>query len=268
MKEILLIDKPAGITSFDVIRILRRKLKDENPSTSLRVKIGHAGTLDPMATGLMIVGVGEGTKKLKEYLKLPKVYEAEVMLGLRTDTGDREGKILEQAKLGNLEVEKLEKVLVGMVGKVVLPVPMYSAVKIKGKPLYKYARALARRSSSEGGELVEPPKKEMEVTNCELLAICHSRPVLDSRVRGNDRCGAGIQYGVNSSGNPETKTLDSHCHGNDKLIVKVRFEVTSGTYIRSLAEEIGRRLGVPATLWNLRRTRIGDFRIESAEKLD
>lgn len=227
MKDILLIDKPAGITSFDVIRRLRKKLG--------MVKMGHAGTLDPMATGLMIVAIGDATKKLKEYLKLPKVYEAEVMLGMRTDTGDREGQIVE--KLGSLEVEKFKtsgiqgtpNVLGGIVGKIILPVPMYSAVKVKGKPLYKYARALAHRSDSGGGELVEPPEKEMEVVRLTPQGIREE---------------------------------------NEGIVLKFEVEVTSGTYIRSLAEEIGRRLGVPATLWSLRRTKIGKFRIEDAERLE
>ena len=124
MQDILLIDKPAGITSFDVIRRLRRKLG--------MVKMGHAGTLDPMATGLMIVAVGDATKKLQDYLKLPKVYEAEVMLGIKTDTGDREGKVLERLegeKVRRLKMEEIEKTLHGLLGKITLPVPRYSAIK-------------------------------------------------------------------------------------------------------------------------------------------
>ena len=115
--NILLIDKPKGITSFDCIRILRRKL-------GVR-KMGHAGTLDPMATGLMIISVGEGTKRLQELLKLPKVYEAEILFGIKTDTGDITGKILEESKVSGQmsDVTKLSEVLTGMVGKLELPVP-------------------------------------------------------------------------------------------------------------------------------------------------
>ncbi|KKW12680.1 MAG: tRNA pseudouridine synthase B, partial [Parcubacteria group bacterium GW2011_GWA2_49_9] len=87
MANVLLIDKPKGITSFDCIRILRKEL-------GIR-KMGHAGTLDPMATGLMIIGVGDGTKKLHEFLKLDKTYEAEILLGIRTDTGDVTGNVVE-----------------------------------------------------------------------------------------------------------------------------------------------------------------------------
>jgi tRNA pseudouridine55 synthase len=224
MKDILLIDKPKGITSFDCIRILRRTLGVK--------KLGHAGTLDPMATGLMIIGVGNGTKKLQDFLKLDKTYEAEILLGVSTDTGDVTGKILKELGSMNYELWKgkeaeIKKVLDGMVGKLQLPVPAYSAVKRGGEPLYKKARR---------GEKVESPIKIMEVADCELLAVCHP----------------------SEGGDPE----------NDRVIVKVRFDVGSGTYIRSLAEEFGKRLGVPATLANLRRTRIGEFRVEDTEKIN
>ena len=227
LENIILIDKPKGITSFDCIRILRKELGFR--------KMGHAGTLDPMATGLLIIGVGEGTKKLHEFLRLPKTYEAEILLGIKTDTGDVTGKILKEVRIKKYELseEEIEKTLHAMIGSLTLPVPAYSAVKRGGEALYKKARR---------GEKVNVPIKTMEVTNCRLLAICHPR----------------------ESGDP---VLDSHFHGNDKIVVGVRFDVGSGTYIRSLAEELGRRLNVPATLAGLRRTRIGEFRVEEARTL-
>jgi tRNA pseudouridine55 synthase len=243
MHNILLIDKPAGITSFDVIRRMRKALSEcahanAGEDKRARIKIGHAGTLDPMATGLMIIGVGEGTKKLKEYLKLPKVYEAEVFLGLHTDTGDREGREFpisnsqfpNNLQISKLSKEKIKETLEGMVGKLILPVPRYSAIKVGGKRLY----AKARR-----GESFEPPKKEMEVIRLTPKGIMNK------------------ELGM---------------RGEEGITVKFEVEVASGTYIRSLAEELGRRLGVPATLWNLRRTRIGPptggFKVEDAEKLE
>ncbi|HBV00847.1 MAG TPA: hypothetical protein DEF00_00435 [Candidatus Taylorbacteria bacterium] len=160
---ILLVDKPQGITSFDCIRILRRKL-------GVR-KMGHAGTLDPMATGLMIIGVGEGTKKLQDFLKLDKTYKAEILLGVSTDTGDITGKILKELGSMNYELWKgkeaeIKKILEGMVGKLSLPVPAYSAIKRGGEPLYKKARR---------GEKVEPPVKIMEVLSVEFLGMAPSR---------------------------------------------------------------------------------------------
>jgi tRNA pseudouridine55 synthase len=211
-QDILLIDKPSGITSYDVIR----KLK---PRFTKGTKLGHAGTLDPRATGLMIIGVGPGTKKLNEYLKLPKVYEAEVLFGLKTDTGDLDGQIIEKKIITESDLANFGDVISEMKGKIKIAVPSYSAIKIKGKPLYKYARE---------GKDIAPPEKEMEIISYELRGL---------------NC------------DPESCTA------------KIIFEVASGTYIRSLAEELGRRLEIPATLASLRRTKIGDFSIEDAEKI-
>ncbi len=223
--EILLINKPSGITSFDVIRRLRRQLGIK--------KMGHAGTLDPMADGLMIIGVGEGTKKLSEYLKLDKEYVAEILVGVRTDTGDLEGRVVEEKSVGEGEAaetfskEKVSAALRAMLGTLELPVSAYSAIKKDGVPFYKKARA----ASLLGQTLPESelPVREMKVYEAELLDIIDD---------------------IKELGGP---------------VVKVRFKVGSGTYIRSLAEELGRRFDFPATLKSLKRTKIGDFKIEDAE---
>jgi len=216
--DIVLIDKPKGITSFDVIRQLRKKL-------DIR-KMGHAGTLDPLATGLLLIGVGSGTKKLAGLVGLSKVYETDILLGLQTTTGDMEGEAIAEADVVGVEKEKVEEVLAGLVGNINLPVPMYSAVKVDGKRLYAYAR--------EGKE-VEVPVKEMKIFTMELFKMWEE----DSRT-----------------------------------ILSVRMSVGSGAYVRAIAEEIGRRLGVPATVKELRRTRVGDmerdgvqFDIGDAEEL-
>ncbi len=203
--NVIIVDKPLGITSFDVIRKLRRLL-------NIR-KMGHAGTLDPRASGLMIIALNEATKKLTEYLKLQKEYEAEVLLGTSTDSGDLDGKVLEKLDvLPEINEKKIREVIGGLVGINELPVSIYSALKKNGRPLYDYARK---------GEAVEVPIKKMEVLEAEILEI--------------------------------------------KLpIIKIRFKVASGTYIRSLAEEIGKRLDVPATLGGLRRTKIADWKVEDA----
>lgn len=214
--DIILVDKPKGITSFDVIRMLRKKLGIK--------KMGHAGTLDPLATGLMIIGIGNGTKKLTEYLKLPKEYIAEIRLGERTTTGDLEGRVLATFKIEHIDTEYVKRVLAFMRGTITLPVSPYSAIKKNGVPYYKRAR-----EAEQKGELMhDVPEREMEVFDAELVkAVCK-----------NKRC-----------------------------VLTIRFNVGSGTYIRSLSEELGRRLGCPSTLQNLRRTKIGDFAVEQAEKL-
>lgn len=210
-RNILLIDKPKGITSFDVIRRLRKGLGKK--------KMGHAGTLDPLASGLMIIGVGDGTKKLNEYIKLPKSYVTEILVGEKRSTGDMEGEVLEKKSVASLEKDKVEEVLKGMVGILNLPVPVYSAVRVGGKRMYKEARK---------GRKVVIPKRNMEVVDALLISI--------------------------------KKEIDG-------VVVKVEFNVVSGVYIRSLAEEFGRQLGYPATVKELRRTRIGEFKVENAEEL-
>lgn len=209
---ILLIDKPLGITSFDVIRNLKKEIKEK--------KIGHAGTLDPLATGLMVVGVGAGTKLLHAYQDLPKIYEAEICIGEKSATGDKEGEVLERATVENIEKEVLETALQSMVGVLRLPVSIYSAMKKGGEEFYKKARR---------GEHPTPPQRDMEVVEARLIEICEKR--------------------------------------DTNVYVKVHFSVGSGTYIRSLAEELGKKLGYPARLENLRRTQVGDFRVEDARAL-
>ena len=223
---IILIDKPTGISSFDVIRVLRKKIGVH--------KMGHAGTLDPMATGLLLVGVGEGTKKLKDLIGLPKTYEMGILLGRKTDTGDMEGKVIEEGGTTNVERRDIEKVLKSLEGEVELPVPVYSALKVKGVPMYK----LARR-----GEDVEPKKRKMKIFSLKFLGV--------------ERCG----------GDPESsKRLERE--GESRFVcVKAEMDCGSGTYARSVAVEVGKRLGVPATLNSLRRTKVGDFNVEDAEKL-
>jgi len=200
--DIVLIDKPKGITSFDVIRQLRKKL-------GIR-KMGHAGTLDPLATGLLLIGVGAGTKKLAKLVGLSKVYETEIILGLQTTTGDMEGQILAEANVLGVDREKVEEVLSGLAGVLQIAVPLFSAVKIDGKPLYAYARE---------GKKVEAPVKDMKIFSMELTGMREEK---------------------------------------GRTVLSVRMHVGSGAYVRSIAEEVGRRLGVPASVQELRRTRIGD----------
>ncbi|MCF7815663.1 MAG: tRNA pseudouridine(55) synthase TruB [Candidatus Pacebacteria bacterium] len=216
LQDIILIDKPKGITSFDVIRRLRKEL-------GIR-KMGHAGTLDPLATGLMIVGIEKGTKKLESFLKLDKEYVAEIRIGEKRSTGDLEGVILEEKDVSYLDEKEVKKFLGEMIGTIVLPVSAYSAIKKDGVPMYKRAR----KAEKTGNVVVDIPMREMKVYEAELMGI---------------KC------------------------GKNRCVVTVRFHVGSGTYIRSLAEEIGRRLGYPATLQNLRRTKIGEFDVKEAREL-
>lgn len=219
---LLLIDKPRGITSFDVIRQLRRILGIK--------KMGHAGTLDPLASGLMIIGVGTGTKELTGLVKLDKEYVAEILIGQKRSTGDMEGVVLKEREVEEIfSEEKISSTLTTMLGDITLLVSAYSAIKKDGVPMYIRARAAAKT-----GDIVnEVPVRTMQVQKAEIL-----------------------------------DSADFMLDKKKFQLISVRFAVGSGTYIRSLAEELGNRLGYPATLYNLRRTRVGKYGIEEAETIE
>ncbi|MFA6447505.1 MAG: tRNA pseudouridine(55) synthase TruB [Patescibacteria group bacterium] len=215
--ELLLVDKPAGITSHDVVDAARRIFKIR--------KIGHAGTLDPFATGLLILGIGPGTKKLTELVGLDKTYLATARLGATSTTDDPEGEIVETrssqlvARSSKTPTrDAVEEALKKYRGTFEQTSPLYSAKKIKGQKMYE----LARKGL---GATVELPKKMVTISGLKVLE--YSWPFL---------------------------TLEVSC--------------SSGTYIRALARDIGRDLGCGAYLTALRRTRIGEFKIEDAKKLD
>lgn len=226
--EILLIDKPAGMSSFSVVARVRRKLSDEAGMVEVKgkdgvvrqkrkkVKVGHTGTLDPFATGLLILLVGKGTKRANEFLKLDKEYIATLRLGAKSMTGDPEGEITEQKnpKIPNKEV--VEKCVEKFVGENWQTVPAFSAVKINGQRAYKLARA---------GKQVEMPRRKVKIYELEVL-------------------------------------------GYEWPVLKIRCKVSSGTYIRALAEDIGGTLGTGAYLTALRRTQVGEYRVEEAEELE
>ena len=209
MPGFLLIDKPAGITSHGVIARLRRV-------TGIQ-RIGHAGTLDPFATGLLIVGVGrEATRELGRFLKLDKTYEAVARLGATSDTQDLDGTITRTAGAALPEEPRVQEALAAFVGEQVQTPPMYSAKKKGGKKLYELAR--------KGEEVAREP---VPITVRSLALDRYEPPELAFTV-----------------------------------------ECTSGTYVRTLAHDIGRTLGPGAYLTALRRTRIGPYKIEDAGRLD
>ncbi len=214
MDEILLIDKPAGISSFGVVARVRRALSQRLGVK--KVKVGHTGTLDPFATGLLILLVGKATKRSNEFLKLDKEYEAEIRLGETSTTGDTEGEIKKLYNGPAVSEEDVKKVVQSFVGEISQTVPAFSAVKINGERAYKLARK---------GEKVEMPTRKVQIYSIEILE--YSWPVL-----------------------------------------KIRTKVSSGTYIRTLGEDIGKSLGTGAYLTALRRTKIDKYRVEDAVVLD
>jgi tRNA pseudouridine55 synthase len=216
---ILLVDKPAGWTSFDVVAKVRGQLKaqyaarGEKP-TKRQLKVGHAGTLDPFATGLLVLLLGDATKKADEFLKLDKVYEATITLGATSTTGDPEGQVT-SSKEKVVSSKEIEAVLKKFVGEIQQRPPIFSAIKINGKRAYKLAR---------DGKEVEIPLRNVTIYSIELIDYTY----------------------------PE---------------LKIRTHVSSGTYIRSLAVDIGEALGTGAYCSQLRRTKIAEWSVDSANPL-
>lgn len=163
MKNVLLINKPSGITSYDVIRILKKKLHPK--------KIGHAGTLDPLASGLLIILIDGATKQSEKFMDMEKRYRVEMYLGIKTDTGDADGKIIQKSDIPELNKKKIEKILVKFEGKIKQIPPIYSAIKYKGKKLYEYARA---------GIKVKIKPRFVEIKKIKLLSF--NRETIELRV--------------------------------------------------------------------------------------
>ncbi|MBQ8985035.1 tRNA pseudouridine(55) synthase TruB [Candidatus Saccharibacteria bacterium] len=209
--RIILVDKPAGISSFGVVAKIRWLLKQK---FGHKVKVGHAGTLDPFATGLLILLTGKMTKKSGEFLKLDKVYEATIKLGYVSSTGDPEGEIRSYSP-NHPRLDFIESVLRDFVGEIEQTPPRFSAIKINGERAYKLARK---------GKEFEMPARRVKIYDISVLDYNY----------------------------PELKIL---CH------------VSSGTYIRSLAEDIGTKLGTGAYCLELRRLKIGDLDVKDAEKI-
>lgn len=211
MDKVILINKEKGYTSRDIVNIVSKKFNTK--------KVGHFGTLDPLATGLLIIGIGTCTK-IGNYLPNDsKEYKVEVLIGTSTDTYDIEGTVLEKRENINLSKETLEHNLNSMIGTYLQEVPIYSAVKVKGRKLYEYAR---------NGEDVELPKKEVTIYSISDISILNK--------------------------NNETYfTFTTH--------------VSKGTYIRSLINDLSKKLDIPLCMSNLIRTKQDRFLLEDANTL-
>ena len=208
IEGVLLVDKPAAHTSHDVVARLRGILRMK--------RIGHAGTLDPMATGLLVILVGKATRVSQYLMGLDKEYEGAVELGRTTDSQDADGEVITTRPVPPLGEAELKAALQGFIGDQYQLPPMYSAIKIGGVPLYKSARR---------GEEVEREPRFVRVVSWELMGL--ALPRFDFRMR-----------------------------------------VSKGTYVRTLAHDLGERLGCGAHLAALRRTGIGAFRVSDALTLE
>lgn len=165
MEGIIVIDKPIGITSFDVIRVLRRNLKER--------RIGHTGTLDPLATGILVICVGKATKLAQDIEGYEKEYVADLELGFKTDTYDIEGKVLAKVEEFNISYENFEETLQTFKGDIKQIPPMYSAIKVDGKKLYELAR--------EGVE-IERKARDVSIKNLETISFDGIKAKIDCTV--------------------------------------------------------------------------------------
>ena len=210
MDGIIIINKEKGCTSHDIVYKAKKIFNK---------KVGHTGTLDPNATGVLPLLVGKGTEISKYLINHDKTYEAILQLGEKKDTADSEGRTIEEKKITPemLEEQNLKKVLKSLEGKQEQVPPIYSAIKVNGKKLYEYARK---------GEKVEIKPRKIEIYKIDLIKI-----------------------------DIENKTIE------------FKVECSKGTYIRTLCENIAEKLGTVGYMKELKRTRVGEFEIEDAIKI-
>ena len=204
-----MVNKPSGITSFDVVYKIRKMLNVK--------KVGHSGTLDPLATGVLPIFFGKATKAISFLKNSDKEYVAHFKFGVKTDTGDITGRPLKKEKSDVLEKD-LNKVLVKFIGKIPQIPPMYSAVKIKGVPLYKLARK---------GEVVERKERFVEIYSLKIVEF-----------------------------------------SEEKQEGRLKIFCSSGTYVRTLIEDIATKLDTYGTLLELNRTKASGFFLENCLKLE
>lgn len=211
---IILIDKPSGLTSFGVVARVRRVLSQR---AGKKVKVGHTGTLDPFATGLMILVAGKKCREAMRFAKLDKWYEATIRLGQISSTGDPEGEITDKIPESTqpLSPEQVQAVFAQFTGEITQRPPIFSAIKINGQRAYKLAR---------DGKDVEIPERTVHIYALELVEYRYP-------------------------------------------LLRIRTHVSSGTYIRSLAVDIGEALGTGAYCQELRRIRIAKYDVSDAKSL-
>jgi len=225
MNGVLIIDKPAGLTSHDVVNRVRRILQERS--------VGHLGTLDPLATGVLPLVIGNLTRLAQFYTSSEKTYEGTIRFGFGTDTYDAEGEPTTPAKAVTLSLDQLRQVATRFQGIIEQTPPPFSAKKIQGVPAYK----LARKHAGVTLKPVQVEVKEFEITQL------NANVVPDARVRAAEQSSVGS-------------------------VATFRARVASGTYMRSVAHDMGQVIGCGAHLESLRRTAVGEFELGDAHTLE
>ncbi|WP_338793028.1 tRNA pseudouridine(55) synthase TruB [Bernardetia sp. MNP-M8] len=216
--KVILIDKPLTWSSFDVVNKIRYAIKKYEQKK--KVKVGHAGTLDPLATGLLILCSGKMTKQIEDFQGQEKEYVAQITFGFTTASYDLESELENQKEVSNLTLEKIESALKDFQGEIDQIPPIFSAVQVNGKRAYQSARE---------GEEVKLKSRKVTISELEIT---------ESNLSENE------------------------------AIISLRIVCSKGTYIRSLAHDLGQKLETGAHLSGLRRTKIGDFNIEEAQTIE
>jgi tRNA pseudouridine55 synthase len=208
MDGIIVVDKPSGMTSHDVVSRVRRKL-------NMR-RVGHAGTLDPLATGVLIMLLGKATKLFDQFVTFDKAYAATLRLGTQTTSADITGEVIDLKPFEHITQMQVENVLLEFIGESQQMPPMVSAVKYKGERLYKLARK---------GIVVDRPVRKIRIDVLKMISF-------------------------------------------EAPHVRFYMECSKGTYVRTLAEDVGVKLGCGACITQIERTHVGKFRLEDAVKLE
>jgi len=208
--KVILIDKPINWTSFDVVKYIRKSLQQKFKIK--KIKVGHAGTLDPLATGLLIICIGKQTKNISKYQDLAKTYTGKFKLGESTPSFDAETDVNEKFEYDHITINNLKKLANEFIGNSLQKPPIFSAIKKDGKRLYNYAR--------ENKE-IEIDKREIQIYDFEILDF-------------------------------------------NSPYVEFKIDCSKGTYIRTIANDFGKRLNSGSYLYELRRTKIGEFSVLNA----
>lgn len=216
--KVILIDKPLTWSSFDVVNKIRYAIKKYEQKK--KVKVGHAGTLDPLATGLLILCSGKMTKQIEQFQGQEKEYVAQITFGFTTASYDLETDLENPKDVSNLSLEKIQESLKDFQGEIDQIPPIFSAIQVEGKRAYQSARE---------GEEVKLKSRKVTISELEIVESNLSQ---------------------------------------DKAIISLRIVCSKGTYIRSLAHDLGQKLEIGAHLSGLQRTRIGEFKLEDAQTIE
>ena len=278
LSGLILLDKPWGKTPLQALDLLRNKF----PRLA-GVPLSYAGRLDPLADGLLVVLVGETNKDRETYLGLTKVYEFEVLVGLGTDTGDIFGVVQNDAlddsvyDSGSVQ-EKITTLVSQYAGQHIFEYPVYSSKTVEGKPLFQYAQeglisdgfihiTKCDENNQEVKERIKIPSKEVTIFDMNVIGTkkVSTVDVLEKIQRAISIVSGNFRYDEIQKTAESKVSNDRTGSGASFLVVKIQVKCSSGTYMRAIAEDIGRDIGIPCIAYSIRRIKVGDFDITSKD---